>query len=133
MGVMGERLPLRCLLSVAICFNLCFFLAQNIIFIIFLSNFVVPRNLNYWPFDLTKFQAESSEDLYGWKTALEQALAQAPSAALVMGHNGIFRNDTSDTMEGSICQCLCLSLYLGSRAFFLYWYSLDFAHAFREG
>lgn len=46
-------------------------------------------------------KAESSEDLYGWKTALEQALAQAPSAALVMGHNGIFRNDTSDTMEGS--------------------------------
>ncbi|RVW17609.1 Rho GTPase-activating protein 7 [Vitis vinifera] len=39
-------------------------------------------------------KAESSEDLYGWKTALEQALAQAPSAALVMGHNGIFRNDT---------------------------------------
>ncbi|PON75747.1 Rho GTPase activating protein [Parasponia andersonii] len=46
-------------------------------------------------------KAETSEDLYEWKTALEHALAQAPSAAIVMGHNGIFRNDTSDTMEGS--------------------------------
>ncbi|XP_060966181.1 rho GTPase-activating protein 7-like isoform X1 [Cannabis sativa] len=46
-------------------------------------------------------KAETSEDLYEWKTALEHALAQAPSAAIVMGHNGIFRNDTNDTMEGS--------------------------------
>uniref|UniRef100_A0A6N2M6A6 Rho-GAP domain-containing protein n=1 Tax=Salix viminalis TaxID=40686 RepID=A0A6N2M6A6_SALVM len=36
-------------------------------------------------------KAETSEDLYEWKTALEHALAQAPSAALVIGHNGIFR------------------------------------------
>jgi len=36
---------------------------------------------------------------------LEQALAQAPSAALVMGHNGIFRNDASDALEGSFQQC----------------------------
>ncbi|XP_077250883.1 rho GTPase-activating protein 7-like [Tasmannia lanceolata] len=49
-------------------------------------------------------KAESSEDLYEWKTALEHALAQAPSAALVMGHNGIFRNDTTDTIEGSFQQ-----------------------------
>ncbi|KAK6272587.1 hypothetical protein POUND7_009670 [Theobroma cacao] len=49
-------------------------------------------------------KAETSEDLYEWKTALEHALAQAPSAALVMGHNGIFRNDTSDTIEGSFHQ-----------------------------
>lgn len=49
-------------------------------------------------------KAESSEDLYEWKTALEHALAQAPSAALVMGHNGIFRNDTNDTTEGSFNQ-----------------------------
>ncbi|PIA60161.1 hypothetical protein AQUCO_00400805v1 [Aquilegia coerulea] len=48
-------------------------------------------------------KAESSEDLYEWKTALEHALAQAPSAALVMGH-GIFRNDASDTVEGSFQQ-----------------------------
>ncbi|OAY66414.1 Rho GTPase-activating protein 7, partial [Ananas comosus] len=47
-------------------------------------------------------KAESSEDLFEWKTALEQALAQAPSAALVMGHNGIFRNDNTEAFEGSI-------------------------------
>ncbi|TKY57139.1 Rho GTPase-activating protein 7 [Spatholobus suberectus] len=49
-------------------------------------------------------KAETSEDLFEWKTALEQALAQAPSAALVMGHNGIFRSDTSDSIEGSFHQ-----------------------------
>ncbi|TVU47004.1 hypothetical protein EJB05_06580 [Eragrostis curvula] len=47
-------------------------------------------------------KAETSEDLFGWKTALEEALAQAPNAALVMGHNGIFRNDTADTFEGAV-------------------------------
>ncbi|XP_057801200.1 rho GTPase-activating protein 7-like isoform X2 [Salvia miltiorrhiza] len=49
-------------------------------------------------------KAETSEDLYEWKTALEHALAQAPNAALVMGQNGIFRSDTSDTIEGSFHQ-----------------------------
>ncbi|XP_024962501.1 rho GTPase-activating protein 7-like isoform X1 [Cynara cardunculus var. scolymus] len=49
-------------------------------------------------------KAETSEDLYEWKTALEHALAQAPSAALVMGHNGIFRNDTTDSIEGPFHQ-----------------------------
>ncbi|XP_055833276.1 rho GTPase-activating protein 7-like isoform X2 [Solanum dulcamara] len=49
-------------------------------------------------------KAETLEDLYEWKTALEHALAQAPSAALVMGHNGIFRNDTGDSIEGSFHQ-----------------------------
>ncbi|XP_044481885.1 rho GTPase-activating protein 7 isoform X2 [Mangifera indica] len=49
-------------------------------------------------------KAETAEDLYEWKTALEHALAQAPSAALAMGHNGIFRNDTNDTTEGSFYQ-----------------------------
>lgn len=49
-------------------------------------------------------KAETSEDLYEWKTALEHALAQAPSAALVMGHNGIFRSDTNDALEGSFHQ-----------------------------
>ncbi|KAK9270257.1 hypothetical protein L1049_025834 [Liquidambar formosana] len=46
-------------------------------------------------------KAETLEDLYGWKTALENALAQAPSAALVMGQNGIFRNDHTDAADGS--------------------------------
>ncbi|KAM3324345.1 Rho GTPase-activating protein 7 [Capsicum baccatum] len=49
-------------------------------------------------------KAETSEDLYEWKTALEHALAQAPSAALVMGHDGIFRNDATDSFEGSFHQ-----------------------------
>ncbi|KAH0728022.1 hypothetical protein KY290_003719 [Solanum tuberosum] len=49
-------------------------------------------------------KAETSEDLYEWKTALEHALAQAPSAALVMGQDGIFRNDASDSFEGSFHQ-----------------------------
>ncbi|KAF9665779.1 hypothetical protein SADUNF_Sadunf16G0159200 [Salix dunnii] len=49
-------------------------------------------------------KAETSEDLYEWKTALENALAQAPSAALVIGHNGIFRSDTNETVEGSFHQ-----------------------------
>ncbi|XP_047330294.1 rho GTPase-activating protein 7 [Impatiens glandulifera] len=49
-------------------------------------------------------KAETLEELYEWKTALENALAQAPSAALVMGHNGIFRNDTNDTIEGPFHQ-----------------------------
>ncbi|KAI3450037.1 hypothetical protein Pfo_006702 [Paulownia fortunei] len=49
-------------------------------------------------------KAETTEDLYEWKTALEHALAQAPSSALVMGHNGIFRSDTNDTIEGSFHQ-----------------------------
>ncbi|XP_051141947.1 rho GTPase-activating protein 7-like [Andrographis paniculata] len=49
-------------------------------------------------------KAENLEDLYDWKTALENALTQAPSAALVMGHNGIFRSETNDTIEGSFHQ-----------------------------
>ncbi|KAL9250033.1 Rho GTPase-activating protein 7-like protein [Drosera capensis] len=62
-------------------------------------------------------QAETAEDLYEWKTALEQALAQAPSAALVMGHNGLFRNDTQDDIDGSFHQwrdkCPVKSLVVG--------------------
>jgi len=50
-------------------------------------------------------KAETSEDLFEWKAALEEALAQAPNAALVMGHNGIFRNDTTDVYEGAIPNC----------------------------
>lgn len=49
-------------------------------------------------------QAETLEDLYEWKEALEDALAQAPSAPLVMGQNGILRNDQAGTVEGSLEQ-----------------------------
>lgn len=79
-------------------------------YIVQLSFFIIYLDVCSYLF--LKIQAESSEDLYEWKTALEQALAQAPSAALVMGHNGIFRNDTTDTIEGSFQQCLCFSTTL---------------------
>ncbi|KAA8528347.1 hypothetical protein F0562_035702 [Nyssa sinensis] len=49
-------------------------------------------------------KAETLEDLYEWKTVLEEALAQAPSAALMMGKNGIFRNDRADAADGSFDQ-----------------------------
>ncbi|XP_010266206.1 PREDICTED: rho GTPase-activating protein REN1-like isoform X2 [Nelumbo nucifera] len=41
-------------------------------------------------------KAETTEDLYEWKVALENALAQAPSPTLVVGQNGIFRSDPDD-------------------------------------
>lgn len=44
-------------------------------------------------------KAETLEDLYEWKTALEEALSSAPSAALVMGQNGIFRNDQGNVVD----------------------------------
>ncbi|XP_072991261.1 rho GTPase-activating protein 7-like isoform X3 [Typha latifolia] len=46
-------------------------------------------------------KAETLEDLHEWKAALENALAQAPSAALAMGQNGIFRSDATDQVEAS--------------------------------
>ncbi|KAK4352333.1 hypothetical protein RND71_027851 [Anisodus tanguticus] len=49
-------------------------------------------------------KAETSEDLLEWKTALEEALANAPSAALVMGQNGIFRNDQANAVDVSLEQ-----------------------------
>ena len=42
---------------------------------------------------------------------MEEALAQAPNAALVMGHNGIFRNETVDTYEGAVPNCSFLKLF----------------------
>ncbi|XP_062099955.1 rho GTPase-activating protein REN1-like [Humulus lupulus] len=50
-------------------------------------------------------KAETSEDLNEWKTALESALAQAPtSAAHATGQNGIFRSDQIDSVDGSLDQ-----------------------------
>eukprot|EP00252_Welwitschia_mirabilis_P015261 TRINITY_DN3353_c0_g2_i2.p1 TRINITY_DN3353_c0_g2~~TRINITY_DN3353_c0_g2_i2.p1 ORF type:complete len:893 (+),score=225.98 TRINITY_DN3353_c0_g2_i2:168-2846(+) len=46
-------------------------------------------------------KAETLDDLIEWKTALEHALAQAPNAALVMGQNGIFHNDSLDGTDVS--------------------------------
>ncbi|XP_039124486.1 rho GTPase-activating protein 7-like isoform X2 [Dioscorea cayenensis subsp. rotundata] len=49
-------------------------------------------------------KAETLEDLNEWKTALENALAQAPSAALAMGQSGILRTDVADSIEASFEQ-----------------------------
>lgn len=54
-------------------------------------------------------QAETSEDLYEWKAALENAVAQAPSAALALGQNGIFHNEITESIEASHDQCMLLS------------------------
>lgn len=45
-------------------------------------------------------KAETSEDLDEWKIALERAICAAPSAALVMGQSGIFKNDSIDAVDG---------------------------------
>ncbi|GMP91452.1 hypothetical protein CsSME_00042151 [Camellia sinensis var. sinensis] len=49
-------------------------------------------------------KAETSKALYDWKTALEHALSQAPSATFVMEYTGIIRNNVNDTIEGSFHQ-----------------------------
>ncbi|KAE9587099.1 putative Rho GTPase activation protein [Lupinus albus] len=49
-------------------------------------------------------KAETTEDLYEWKTALENALAKAPSAANATEQNGIFRNEQTDSIDNSMEQ-----------------------------
>ncbi|KAE8669465.1 hypothetical protein F3Y22_tig00112234pilonHSYRG00005 [Hibiscus syriacus] len=44
-------------------------------------------------------KAETSEDLYEWKAALEKALSQASSSA--GGQNGVFGNDQADAIDSS--------------------------------
>jgi len=48
------------------------------------------------------------EDLYEWKTALENALALAPSATNGTEQNGISRNDQNDSIDFSLDQCMLL-------------------------
>uniref|UniRef100_A0A7N0UKF6 PH domain-containing protein n=1 Tax=Kalanchoe fedtschenkoi TaxID=63787 RepID=A0A7N0UKF6_KALFE len=43
-------------------------------------------------------KAETLEELHEWKEALESALAQAPSATLVMGQNGILNKEQTDAV-----------------------------------
>ncbi|CAM6045781.1 unnamed protein product [Sphagnum compactum] len=45
-------------------------------------------------------KAETVEDVDEWKEALERALEAAPNAALVVGHETAFRNDSHDAFEG---------------------------------
>ncbi|KAK2391585.1 rho GTPase-activating protein REN1 [Trifolium repens] len=49
-------------------------------------------------------KAETADDLYEWKTALEKALAQAPSAANATEQNGIYRKDQTDPIDISLDQ-----------------------------
>ncbi|KAF1869218.1 hypothetical protein Lal_00048500 [Lupinus albus] len=44
-------------------------------------------------------KAETTEDLYEWKNALEDALAQAPSAGNVKGENEDLKNDQFDSLD----------------------------------
>ncbi|CAI0447989.1 unnamed protein product [Linum tenue] len=44
-------------------------------------------------------KAETSEDLYEWKTALESALSQAPCSTTMMPQNGVIRNDQPEAPD----------------------------------
>ncbi|GAB2232249.1 hypothetical protein Drorol1_Dr00011278 [Drosera rotundifolia] len=46
-------------------------------------------------------KAETLEDLYEWKTALESALEQAPSPTAAGAQNGILKNEQADAVNGS--------------------------------
>ncbi|GKG41222.1 Rho GTPase-activating protein REN1-like protein isoform X1, partial [Tanacetum coccineum] len=46
-------------------------------------------------------KAETSEDLHEWKTALEEALENAPSAGTGLGQTGISKNDKGENADGS--------------------------------
>ena len=52
-------------------------------------------------------QAETSEDLFEWKNALESALTQAPCTGNVMGQNvmgqnGVIRNDQPEAADTKV-------------------------------
>ncbi|KAL2892905.1 Rho GTPase-activating protein REN1 [Bienertia sinuspersici] len=53
-------------------------------------------------------QAETIEDLQEWKTALENALEQAPIATNNAGQNGVLKNEQSDAANGSAEQRMVL-------------------------
>ncbi|KAI3504946.1 hypothetical protein L1887_26758 [Cichorium endivia] len=46
-------------------------------------------------------KAETLEDLHEWKTSLEEALANAPTAGTGMGQNGITKNEKGENTDGS--------------------------------
>ncbi|XP_019156650.1 PREDICTED: rho GTPase-activating protein REN1-like isoform X1 [Ipomoea nil] len=47
------------------------------------------------------FKAETLEELLEWRVALEEALANVPSVALVIGQNGMLRNDQVNATDVS--------------------------------
>nr|XP_043639419.1 rho GTPase-activating protein REN1-like [Erigeron canadensis] len=46
-------------------------------------------------------KAETSEDLFEWKTALEEALENAPTAGTGVGQTGLSKNEKGDIADGS--------------------------------
>ena len=58
--------------------------------------------IDYW---LLLSQAETTEDLNEWKAALDEALANAPSASPMAGQSGTVKNEKGDTADGSSEQC----------------------------
>ncbi|ONK75312.1 uncharacterized protein A4U43_C03F15540 [Asparagus officinalis] len=49
-------------------------------------------------------KGETSEELQEWKTALENAIEQAPSATASVSHSGSFRTETANSVEASFEQ-----------------------------
>lgn len=55
-------------------------------------------------------QAETMEDLHEWKAALEEALSNAPNAALVSEQNGTFKNDQINAADAASAQSIILTI-----------------------
>lgn len=78
---------------------------------------ILPHYLLFAPLRLCNpllsfvvLQAETLEDLYEWKAALENALARAPSAP-VMAPNGIVKNDQNDGTDASSDHCAVTCIF----------------------
>ncbi|KAK2659882.1 hypothetical protein Ddye_006415 [Dipteronia dyeriana] len=77
-------------------------------------------------------QAETLEDLYEWKTALETALSQAPSSASVMGQNGVLKNDQTEAADSSSEQSNAVKFPVTGRPILLALEDVDGAPSFLE-
>jgi hypothetical protein len=85
-------------------------MGMGISLLLFNIQFIVPvwyccRNLMVL---FSSKQAETTEELNEWRSALESALAQAPSVANTVGQNPIFSTDGTEPSEAPTEQCkLC--------------------------
>ncbi|KAI9201230.1 hypothetical protein LWI28_020494 [Acer negundo] len=77
-------------------------------------------------------KAETLEDLYEWKTALETALSQAPSSASVMGQNGVLKNDQTEAADSSAEQLNAVKFPVIGRPILLALEDVDGAPSFLE-
>ncbi|KAH7567679.1 hypothetical protein JRO89_XS07G0118900 [Xanthoceras sorbifolium] len=77
-------------------------------------------------------KAETLEDLYEWKTALETALSQAPNSASVMGQNGVLKNDQTEAADGSSEQLNAVKFPVIGRPILLALEDVDGAPSFLE-